>query len=113
LNQIRAYDRYHSLSPCFRSHFFLPFVICAGNPGRAGSGSVIYKSDLISNDGNDGEKCMLSDSEEIWTGYHYLGEHVTNNVAEYSGLIEGLKQAVAMKITSLLIQGTQQSWSSI
>lgn len=91
---------------------FLGRLLFVGNPGRAGSGSVIYKSDLVSNDGNNGEKCILSDSEEIWTGYHYLGEHITNNVAEYSGLIEGLKQAVAMKITSLLIQGTHQSESS-
>lgn len=74
-----------------------------GNPGRAGSGSVIYKSTL----GGDKrtEKCVLDDSEEMWNGYHYLGESVTNNVAEYSGLIEGLKQAVSMNIPSLLIQG--------
>ena len=87
-------------------------VTSTGNPGRAGSGSVIYKSDLVSNDGQNGEKCVLSESEEMWTGYHYLGEHVTNNVAEYSGLIEGLKQAVSMKITSLLIQGTSRSLTS-
>lgn len=41
----------------------------------------------------------------MWNGYHYLGESVTNNVAEYSGLIEGLKQAVSMNIPALLIQG--------
>lgn len=51
------------------------------------------------------EKCILENTEEIWSGHHYLGESVTNNVAEYSGLIEGLKQAVKMRLPALLIQG--------
>ncbi len=41
--------------------------------------------------------------------YNFLGDKdVTNNVAEYSGLIDGLTQAVAMKLDSLLIQGDSQ-----
>ena len=96
---------FHVFASYSRTLLIQSFLSCSGNPGRAGSGSVIYKSDLVSDDGNNGERCVLSESEEIWTGYHYLGENVTNNVAEYSGLIEGLKQAVSMKITSLLIQG--------
>ena len=46
-----------------------------------------------------------ADGAEIWYGYHYIGEKVTNNVAEYTGLIEGLKQAVEMNVSRILIQG--------
>lgn len=40
------------------------------------------------------------------------GDHVTNNIAEYTGLIEGLKQAVKMGVCSIIIQGdyTVFSW---
>ena len=41
----------------------------------------------------------------MWYGHNYIGEKATNNVAEYTGLIEGLKQAVAMNISAILIQG--------
>jgi ribonuclease HI len=51
------------------------------------------------------EATVMSDSVEMWHGYHYLGEDVTNNVAEYTGLIEGLKQAVVMNVPAILIQG--------
>ena len=76
-----------------------------GNPGRAGSGSAIFKSTIDDSAQEKNEKCILVGAEEIWSGYHYLGESVTNNVAEYSGLIEGLKQAVRMRLPALLIQG--------
>jgi len=33
--------------------------------------------------------------EEVWSGYWYLGDGVTNNVAEYVGLIQGLEQVRA------------------
>ena len=48
-----------------------------GNPGHAGSGSVIL-------DGVTGR--------EVWHSYTYVGPNYTNNVAEYRGLIEGLRQ---------------------
>jgi len=48
-----------------------------GNPGHAGSGSVIL-------DGVTGQ--------EVWHSYTYVGPSCTNNVAEYRGLIEGLRQ---------------------
>ena len=48
-----------------------------GNPGHAGSGSVIL----------DGET-----GREVWNSYTYVGPSYTNNVAEYRGLIEGLRQ---------------------
>ena len=76
-----------------------------GNPGRAGSGSTIFKSTIDDIKEDMSEKCILENPEEIWSGYHYLGESVTNNVAEYSGLIEGLKQAAKMRLPALLIQG--------
>ena len=53
-----------------------------GNPGSAGSGAVMYS---VSARGR----------EEVWSGYWYLGDGVTNNVAEYVGLIQGLEQVKA------------------
>ena len=41
----------------------------------------------------------------LWYGYHFIGLSETNNVAEYHGLIEGLKEAVAMNLNNILIQG--------
>lgn len=68
-----------------------------GNPGLGGAGAVIYASN---------EENKLT---EVWNGYFFLGkEDVTNNEAEYTGLIEGLKQAGAMRINSVAIQGDSQ-----
>ena len=47
-----------------------------GNPGVGGSGAVIYRN---------------SDGELVFTGCRYLGDGVTNNQAEYQGLILGLE----------------------
>jgi ribonuclease HI len=58
-----------------------------GNPGKAGAGFVIYKDDV-----------------EIMSGNKYLGKQ-TNNVAEYSGLIMGLQQAVDLGISELNVYG--------
>jgi hypothetical protein len=64
-----------------------------GNPGSGGSAAVLYSSDT------------QGKWEEIWHGFKYIGNSgVTNNVAEYQGLIEGLKQGVKMSIPSLVIQ---------
>jgi ribonuclease HI len=60
-----------------------------GNPGIGGSGFVIYD--------NNGQ--------ELETGYEYLGDNVTNNKAEYSGLINGLKIAIKNQYLSLHIKG--------
>lgn len=68
-----------------------------GNPGLGGAGAVIYKSD---------ENKQLT---EMWSGHFFLGkEGVTNNEAEYTALIEGLKQSAAMHIDAVLIQGDSQ-----
>lgn len=46
------------------------------NPGNGGAGVVIYAPDGM-----------------ILEVYKYLGDSITNNVAEYEGLILGLKSA--------------------
>lgn len=73
-----------------------------GNPGIAGSGTVI----------------MDTDKNIIWKNSHFLGKYCTNNQAEYDGLIQGLKYIVAnignvlngfMKgVTRLTIEGDSQ-----
>eukprot|EP01038_Epipyxis_sp_PR26KG_P013838 gene13838-18559_t len=68
-----------------------------GNPGLGGSGAVIY-----SNSSKEGLK-------EEWYGFYFIGRTgITNNVAEYRGLIEGLKQSTRLRIKSLTIQGDSQ-----
>jgi ribonuclease HI len=64
---------------------------CKGNPGPGGAGAVLYKDGL-----------------EIWSDCTFVGKKVTNNIAEYTGLIIGLKQAVNMKIKHLTVNGDSQ-----
>ena len=59
-----------------------------GNPGLAGAGAVIYQYD-----------------KEYWTDYTLVGEKITNNHAEYTGLIVGLKQAKLHGIKNLKVEG--------
>jgi ribonuclease HI len=61
---------------------------CKGNPGPGGAGAVLYKN-----------------GEEIWNESCFVGQKVTNNVAEYTGLIIGMKQAVNLGIKSLIVNG--------
>ncbi|CAJ1958242.1 unnamed protein product [Cylindrotheca closterium] len=64
-----------------------------GNPGVAGAGMVIYDDQ-----GN-----------EIWNGWKFHSESATNNVAEYSGLLWGLKCACSsLGITQLIAEGDSQ-----
>ena len=58
-----------------------------GNPGKAGAGAVIYL-----------------DGEEMWAGIKNLGKQ-TNNYAEYSGLILGLKKAIDLGIKEIQVYG--------
>ena len=60
---------------------------CKGNPGPGGAGAVIYQDD-----------------QEIATTMMSLGK-VTNNEAEYQGLINGLKLALKKEITILDVKG--------
>src|SRR4051812_29586613 len=55
-----------------------------GNPGVAGAGAVLSVTDAN------------YETNEIWSGQFYLGKNVTNNVAEYHGILEGLKQCVRL-----------------
>jgi len=58
-----------------------------GNPGLSGAGMVIYKN-----------------GEEIWSSCKFVGCK-TNNQAEYSALIFGLKGALTLGIRNLLVLG--------
>jgi ribonuclease HI len=69
--------------------FIMRFDGCSkGNPGLAGAGAVIYY-----------------DNEELWAHSFFVGEKMTNNHAEYSGLILGLQQAISMNIKTLHVEG--------
>lgn len=69
------------------THPTLYFDGCSkGNPGPSGSGALI-KTDVI-----------------IWSGCEYIGT-TTNNVAEYKGLIIGLKQVKSLNINKLIVKG--------
>ena len=61
-----------------------------GNPGIAGSGMVLYDSE---------------DGSEVWNGCQYLGDNLTNNEAEYAGLITGLQCARSLGIEKIVAQG--------
>lgn len=59
-----------------------------GNPGVGGAGAVLYKNNL-----------------EQWSDKLYLGENITNNQAEYKGLICGLKHVSTLDLPNLLVEG--------
>ena len=62
-----------------------------GNPGLCGIGYVIYKNDNI-----------------IYKNGAIISEYNTNNFAEYSALIAGLKKAIELNIKSLQVYGDSQ-----
>lgn len=59
-----------------------------GNPGRAGAGAVLYKNQI-----------------EIFAKSLFVGEKETNNVAEYNGLLLGLREAVTRGVKKLVVKG--------
>eukprot|EP00899_Mesostigma_viride_P018773 jgi/Mesvir1/26898/Mv25914-RA.1 len=61
-----------------------------GNPGRTGSGAVLY-----------------ADGTKVWECYHY-GAHGTSNEAEYLGLINGLRTAKSLGISTLRVEGDSE-----
>lgn len=63
-----------------------------GNPGRAGAGAVLY---------NPAGGEMFAESM-------FVGHSATNNVAEYTGLILGLNEALKQGITELQVRGDSQ-----
>ena len=85
-NQPIKVHPYHNYSII---EYTLKFDGCSkGNPGPAGAGAVIYKN-----------------GEEVWGGSIFLGNNQTNNYAEYSGLILGLKRAQVMGIKDIHVYG--------
>ena len=75
-----------------KNSFILNFDGCSkGNPGLSGAGAVIYNNNI-----------------EVWAGYSFVDISATNNQAEYTGLIIGLKYAVDNQIQDLLVQGDSQ-----
>ncbi len=75
-----------------RSHhdeYVLFFDGCSkNNPGPAGAGAVLYHNGV-----------------EIWSSAVFVGHKETNNVAEYTGMIVGIKRAVEMGIRRLVVKG--------
>lgn len=67
----------------------LQFDGCSkSNPGIAGAGAVIYKF-----------------NEEISAKIQFVGNNETNNVAEYTGMIIGLKEAINLGIKDIVVEG--------
>ena len=99
------YARYSSSSntkDCKRENWLLQFDGGSrGNPGTAGAGAVLYTLH------DDGDENNVIKKTEKWAGYFYIG-NTTNNVAEYMGLIEGLKQAIVLDIKYIEIEGDSQ-----
>lgn len=62
-----------------------------GNPGPAGAGAVIYANNV-----------------EIWARAIYVGDRETNNIAEYTGLLLGLNEAVRRKIKVIVVKGDSE-----
>ena len=74
------------------STYILYFDGCSkGNPGLGGAGAVLYK-----------------DGEELWGSSQLVGEKVTNNVAEYCGLIMGLQEVFTRNIKTVVVRGDSQ-----
>ena len=72
--------------------YILKFDGCSkGNPGLAGAGAVIYYN-----------------NNEIWSSSKFIGNNITNNQAEYHGLILGLQNAVQKEIETIHVYGDSQ-----
>lgn len=63
---------------------------CSGNPGPMGIGFVIFQ-----------------DGKELFKFSKSIGEG-TNNVAEYSAVIEGIKKALLLGATGLVVRSDSQ-----
>jgi len=72
--------------------YVLKFDGCSkGNPGPAGAGAVLYYNDI-----------------EVWSAKEYVGIKETNNYAEYTGLLIGLREAEKRNIKYLIVKGDSQ-----
>jgi len=76
-----------------QQQYTLYFDGCSkGNPGLAGAGAVIYDKDMV----------------EVWCLAQLVGTNSTNNEAEYTGLLIGLRRAVEMGVSELMVRGDSQ-----
>ena len=79
----------HMNAIIINSRALLRFDGCSkGNPGKSGAGAALYTDDV-----------------EIWADYLYVGSNITNNQAEYAGLILGLNKALELNIKDLDVEG--------
>ena len=83
--------------------WYFEYVIVSGNNssvvgigGQSASVSSNFSGDLYAYDSN---------GNKVNEGYEYLGYNITNNQAEYSGLINGLKYANQAQLSPLYIKG--------
>lgn len=83
---------------CFRLEFD---GVSRGNPGHAGAAAALYEITTCEEEGGEYKDCVWYDSD-------YLGSKKTNNQAEYSALIIGLKQCVERRVPNLEICGDSE-----
>jgi ribonuclease HI len=86
-NVIQKKDNFPKLEECYLLQFD---GLAVPNPGEATGGAVLFK--------NNTKKDILFETGE----YIKFG---TNNIAEYTGLFIGVKEAVKLKIKNVLIEG--------
>ena len=102
--------------------FFVPRMLfdggSRGNPGRAGAGAHIlmplemlgfgeHNSGALMR-GFDERRDLYPQYREVWHDSAFLGERVTNNEAEYRGLIMGLEAAASQMHRTLDVYGDSQ-----
>ena len=73
------------------------------------SGSIWFDGGTYpSNPGHGGCGAIIKVGEEEYSFNEYLGKNVTNNQAEYGGLLLGLRQAKELGISNLVVYGDSQ-----
>ena len=79
----------NKISSNHNDNYTLFFDGCSkSNPGPAAAGAVIFHNDV-----------------EIWSSSVFVGKKQTNNAAEYTGLIIGLREVVNRDISRIVIKG--------
>jgi len=80
-------------TPCQKNIYYcMMFDGCSkGNPGPSGAGAVLYENE-----------------REIWSRAIYVGNRETNNIAEYTGLLLGLNEAVRRQIKNIVVKGDSE-----
>ena len=89
---VHIYSGSNNTRKDMHAEYVMNFDGCSkGNPGPAGAGAVIYQNGI-----------------EIWSACEFVGKKETNNMAEYAGLILGMKEAVHRNIRKIVIKGDSQ-----